>query len=238
MISLNVAAVVTAHLRYRQGSTDKEWRCEATAQGVFIRYGKTGSRLRQTVIPVAACVQRDPRQEAQRRIREKLAKGYQPVPAPPAPRSADPEGPAATATTATVRLWWEILPPQDITAAVQTLLEPFTALGMQIESLPAGVALRVGEASLTVLTKPPLRAGGELTQPLLALVLLALARALPDAVNLADAANQPIDPVAFARAATWLQGREDWQTVARACGLLPTPPVLAAAGHEPPGWFF
>ncbi|MFO1432759.1 MAG: hypothetical protein U1F76_22000 [Candidatus Competibacteraceae bacterium] len=238
MISWNVAAVVTAHLRYQQGGTDKEWCCEATAQGVTIRYGKTGSRLRQTVIPVATCVQRDPRQEAQRRIREKLAKGYQPVPTTSAPRSTDPEGLAATTTTAPLRLWWEMLPSQDITTVVQTLLAPFAALDVQIKSRPTGVALRVGEESLTILTRPPLRSGGELTQPLLALVLLALARALPDAVRLADTANQPVDPAAFARAATWLQGREDWQAVARVCGLLPIPPVLAAAGHEPPGWFF
>lgn len=72
---------VEVHLyRYRHpDGTAKDWATPVAVSplGLTVYYGRTGSALRQSQTPVGQCPHGNPVREGERRIREKLAKGYQ-----------------------------------------------------------------------------------------------------------------------------------------------------------------
>ncbi|HRZ07422.1 MAG TPA: hypothetical protein P5102_14975 [Candidatus Competibacteraceae bacterium] len=72
---------VKVHLyRYRNpDGTAKDWATPVAGSplGLTVYYGRTGSALRQAQTPVGQCPHGNPVREGERRIREKLAKGYQ-----------------------------------------------------------------------------------------------------------------------------------------------------------------
>jgi hypothetical protein len=60
---------------YEPGTT-KDWIAQATPFELTIYYGKTGTKLRKTVIPQNRCYIRQPDLELTRRMYKKIDKGY------------------------------------------------------------------------------------------------------------------------------------------------------------------
>lgn len=78
--------------------TSKDWIAEASATELRAQFGKTGKRMQMHVKPSAQCEGNSPLRELQKKMAEKLAKGYVDItPASPQPASApepDPPKPA------------------------------------------------------------------------------------------------------------------------------------------------
>ena len=75
------APAITVHLYRRENpdGTSKDWDVPTVLdpQRLTVYFGRTGSTLRQAETPAAECRDGIPIREAEKRIREKLAKGYQ-----------------------------------------------------------------------------------------------------------------------------------------------------------------
>ena len=135
----------------------KDWVAVALPDRLVIGYGRTGHRLRCTVVPQARCQQQDPQLEGQRRQHDKQAEGYQIVTGGLDPWVAtflrqaggvsSSQG-AATATTSTTTtaatessadsggLWWELIPTTAVTS--MELLNTLNAVGQALTThLPA-----------------------------------------------------------------------------------------------------
>jgi hypothetical protein len=135
----------------------KDWVAVALPDRLVIGYGRTGHRLRCTVVPQARCQQQDPQLEGQRRQHDKQAEGYQTVTGGldpwvatflrqaggvPSPQSVTAVTTSTTTTAATESsadsggLWWELIPTTDVTS--MELLNTLDAIGQALTThLPA-----------------------------------------------------------------------------------------------------
>ncbi len=145
------APAITVHL-YRMGNPDgtsKDWAVPTVLdpQRLTVYFGRTGSTLRQAETPAAECRDGIPIREAEKRIREKLAKGYQTLGTfrlaanrrdltPVSPPDGDaPETPEAAPHPAIPALYWRLGPLVTGTifeAAVQDTNERLATVGWNL----------------------------------------------------------------------------------------------------------
>jgi hypothetical protein len=236
----------------------KDWVAVALPDRLVIGYGRTGHRLRCTVVPPARCQQQDPHLEGQKRQHDKQAEGYQLVTGAPDPwvvaflRQAGglPSPQASATTTAAVDppsdrggLWWELLPTADLGATVQatlTTLESALATHLQARLVwdprrQGDLPVEVDGEALTLPLQPPGRHGGCAHSLGAQTLLLLLHQRLPaGSLRLADAYGQALTPGAFLQAAGWLQDSR-LRALAETLGLTLGPAVFA--GLSSPRWF-
>ena len=213
----------------------KDWVAVALPDRLVIGYGRTGHRLRCTVVPQARCQQQDPQLEGQRRQHDKQAEGYQWVTGGLDPwvatflrqAGAVPSPQVSTTTTAATdppadsgSLWWELLPTTDLTSV--ELLETLNGVGQALAThLPARapgdrlvwfpgqadeLRIEVEGETLTLPLKPPGRSGGWVQSLGAQALLLTLYSHLPaGCLRLADERGNALMPTDFLRKAGWLQ---------------------------------
>ena len=239
----------------------KEWVAVALPDRLVIGYGRTGHRLRCTVVPQARCQQQDPQLEGQRRQYDKQAEGYQVVTGAPDPwvvaflkQAGGVPAPATALETAepptdSDGLWWELIPTTDIGSV--DLLDTLNTVGQALAThLPARapadqlvwfpgqadeLRIEVEGETLTLPWKPPGRKGGCAQSLGAQALLLALHRQLPaGCLRLADANGHVLTPGAFLQAAGWLQDPV-LRALAETLGLTLGPAVFAGLGS--PRWF-